>query len=192
MMACRYRDASADGQEPQKYSRVHLHVDMRLIASRSVHFSTSSWVAKTQSIRYSGKYTRQRNHFLRPGQGEDRRGEAYLVQYGELIDFLQNVGKDPSRLIFEDELTGLHNRRFLHSYFEHKVHWDRDDSFPISLLVVDIDLFKAINDTYGHEAGDEALKFVATLITEVAGENGYPGRFGGDCARQSLEKGEAM
>ncbi len=172
MMACRYRDASADGQEPKKYSRVHLHVDMRLIASRSVHFSTSSWVAKTQSIRYSGKYTRQRNHFLRPGQGEDRRGEAYLVQYGEL--------------------TGLHNRRFLHSYFEHKVHWDRDDSFPISLLVVDIDLFKAINDTYGHEAGDEALKFVATLITEVAGENGYPERFRGDCARQSLEKGEAM
>ena len=30
------------------------------------------------------------------------------MQYGELVDFLQNVGKDPSRLIFEDELTGLH------------------------------------------------------------------------------------
>jgi diguanylate cyclase (GGDEF)-like protein len=113
-------------------------------------------------------------------RAKDWRGESHLVQYGELIDFLQNVGKDPSRLIFEDELTGLHNRRFLHSYFEHKVHWDRDDSFPISLLVVDVDLFKAINDTYGHDAGDEALKFVATLIKEVAGENGYPVRFGGD------------
>ena len=102
------------------------------------------------------------------------------MQYGELIDFLQNVGKDPSRLIFEDELTGLHNRRFLHSYIAHKVHWDRDDSFPLSLLVTDVDLFKNINDTYGHDGGDEALVFIAGLFKEVAGDSGYPIRFGGD------------
>jgi diguanylate cyclase (GGDEF)-like protein len=102
------------------------------------------------------------------------------MQYGELIDFLQNVGKDPSRLIFEDELTGLHNRRFLLSYFEHKVHWDRDDQFPLSLLIADVDLFKAINDTYGHDVGDQALVFVASLLSEVAGIDGYPVRYGGD------------
>ena len=102
------------------------------------------------------------------------------MQYGELIDFLQNVGKDPSRLIFEDELTGIHNRRFLHSYIEHKVHWDSEDSFPLSLLVADVDLFKDVNDTYGHDGGDEVLVFVAGLLTEVAGDSGYPIRFGGD------------
>jgi diguanylate cyclase (GGDEF)-like protein len=102
------------------------------------------------------------------------------MQYGELIDFLQNVGKDPSRLIFEDELTGLHNRRFLLSYFEHKIHWDQDEHFPLSLLIVDVDLFKSINDTYGHDSGDQALAFVATLLKEVASDGGYPVRFGGD------------
>jgi diguanylate cyclase (GGDEF)-like protein len=102
------------------------------------------------------------------------------MQYGELIDFLQNVGKDPSRLIFEDELTGLHNRRFLLSYFEHKVHWDQDEHFPLSLLILDVDHFKDINDTYGHDAGDEALVFVAGLLRELAGPNAYPVRFGGD------------
>jgi diguanylate cyclase (GGDEF)-like protein len=102
------------------------------------------------------------------------------MQYGELIDFLQNVGKDPSRLIFEDELTGLHNRRFLLSYFEHKVHWDQDDGFPLSLLIADVDLFKTINDTYGHDVGDQALVFVASLLTEVAGADAYPVRYGGD------------
>ncbi len=102
------------------------------------------------------------------------------MRYGELIDFLQNVGKDPSRLIFEDELTGLHNRRFLLSYFEHKVRWDQDELFPLSLLILDVDLFKRINDTYGHDAGDEALKFIAALLKEIAGEEGYPVRFGGD------------
>ncbi len=102
------------------------------------------------------------------------------MQYGELIDFLQNVGKDPARLIFEDELTGLHNRRFLHSYFEHKVRWESEESFPLSLMVVDVDLFKEVNDTYGHDAGDEALNFVAGLLKEVAGETFFPVRFGGD------------
>ncbi len=102
------------------------------------------------------------------------------MQYGELIDFLQNVGKDPSRLIFEDELTGLHNRRFLLSYFEHKVHWDQEEHFPLSLLILDVDLFKSINDTYGHDAGDQALVFIAGLLKEVAGEDAFPVRFGGD------------
>ncbi len=102
------------------------------------------------------------------------------MQYGELIDFLQNVGKDPSRLIFEDELTGLHNRRFLLSYFEHKVHWDQDEHFPLSLLSLDVDLFKSINDTYGHDAGDEALVFIAGLLKEIAGQDAFAVRFGGD------------
>jgi len=102
------------------------------------------------------------------------------MQYGELIDFLQNVGKDPSRLIFEDELTGLHNRRFLLSYFEHKVHWDQDEHFPLSLLILDVDLFKSINDTYGHDAGDEALVFIAGLLKEIAGQDAFAVRFGGD------------
>ena len=48
------------------------------------------------------------------------------------------------------------------------------------MLVTDVDLFKDINDTYGHDGGDEALVFVAGLLKEVAGDSGYPIRFGGD------------
>jgi diguanylate cyclase (GGDEF)-like protein len=103
-----------------------------------------------------------------------------IVQYGELIDFLQHVGKDPSRLIFEDELTGIHNRRFLLSYLEHKVLWDTREEFPLSLLVIDLDRFKQINDTHGHEAGDQVLTWLATLLRETAGNEGLPVRYGGD------------
>jgi diguanylate cyclase (GGDEF)-like protein len=103
-----------------------------------------------------------------------------IVQYGELIDFLQHVGKDPSRLIFEDELTGIHNRRFLLSYLEHKVLWDTREDFPLSLLVIDLDRFKQINDTHGHEAGDQVLTWLATLLREIAGDEGLPIRYGGD------------
>ena len=102
------------------------------------------------------------------------------MRYKELINSLQNAGKDPSRLIFEDDLTGLNNRRFLLGYFEHNVRWEDDEHLPLSLALLDIDLFKTVNDTYGHDAGDEALVFVAGLLKEVVGQDGYPVRLGGD------------
>src|SRR2546426_1429485 len=102
------------------------------------------------------------------------------MQYEELITSLKQVGKDPSRLIFEDELTGIANRRFLLSYFENKVPWDALNGHTLSLLMIDVDYFKSINDTYGHQCGDQALMLVARLLTEVAGEECLPIRFAGD------------
>jgi diguanylate cyclase (GGDEF)-like protein len=102
------------------------------------------------------------------------------VQYQELINFLENVGKDPSRLVFEDELTGIHNRRFLLSYLEHKVRWKGEEDYPLSVLVIDLDRFKEVNDTHGHATGDQVLTWIAALLKEVAGEQGLPIRFGGD------------
>ena len=64
------------------------------------------------------------------------------MAYRDFVELLEHVGKDPSRLIFEDELTGIHNRRFLLSYLEHKVRWDSGLDFPLSLLIIDLDSFK--------------------------------------------------
>jgi diguanylate cyclase (GGDEF)-like protein len=96
------------------------------------------------------------------------------------VDFLKHVGKDPSRLVFEDELTGIHNRRYLRSYLEHQVHWDSPKEHPLSLLIIDLDHFKQINDTQGHDTGDQVLTWMAALLKEVAGETGIPIRFAGD------------
>jgi len=102
------------------------------------------------------------------------------MAYQDLLYFLQNVGKDPSRLIFEDELTSIYNRRFLLNYFEYKIPWDSLENHPVSLIMLDIDYFKQINDTHGHEGGDQALIFLASLLREVAGEAGLPIRYAGD------------
>jgi len=106
------------------------------------------------------------------------RGTSMLYQ--DLLYFLQNVGKDPSRLIFEDELTGIYNRRFLLNYFEYKIPWDFLENHPVSLIMLDIDYFKQINDTHGHAAGDQALIWLGTLLRKVAGESGLPIRYAGD------------
>ena len=102
------------------------------------------------------------------------------MKYEELLDFLQNIGKDPSRLIFEDELTGIYNRRFLLNYFQYKVPWDTLEANPLSLIMMDVDHFKQINDTYGHHMGDQALVWVGSLLKEIAGEENLAIRYAGD------------
>ncbi len=106
--------------------------------------------------------------------------ESRPSQYHELVDFLKHVGKDPSRLVFEDELTGIHNRRYLRSYLEHQVDWDSPKERLLSLLIIDLDHFKQINDTQGHDTGDQVLTWMAALLKEVTGEKGIPIRFAGD------------
>jgi GGDEF domain-containing protein len=67
------------------------------------------------------------------------------MEYKDLIYFLQHIGTDPSRLIFEDELTGIYNRRFLFNYFRHKVLWDSLEGQPLSLLMMDLDRYVGEN-----------------------------------------------
>lgn len=102
------------------------------------------------------------------------------MDYNELLNQLQIVGKDPSRLIFEDELTGLYNRRFLHNYFQQNIPWNALEDNPLSLLMMDLDHFKGINDSYGHHVGDQALIWLANLLREAAEDKYLPIRYGGD------------
>jgi diguanylate cyclase (GGDEF)-like protein len=101
-------------------------------------------------------------------------------QYVELVDFLKHVGKDPSKLVFEDELTGIHNRRYLRSYLEHKIDWESEKENRLTILIIDLDHFKQINDSQGHETGDQVLTWMAALLKDVAGDTGIPVRFAGD------------
>ncbi|MEW6544966.1 MAG: diguanylate cyclase [Nitrospirota bacterium] len=102
------------------------------------------------------------------------------MRYDDLVTSIQQLGKDPARLIYEDELTGLPNRRFLLACFEHRIRWEELDATPVSLLMLDVDFFKKINDTHGHDAGDRALVHVAQQLKAVAGEQWTPIRYAGD------------
>jgi GAF domain-containing protein len=71
-----------------------------------------------------------------------------------------------------DPLTGIYNRRYLDDTLEREVLRAKRKDTTISIIMVDIDLFKSINDSFGHEAGDTVLKAVAkSLKTGVRGED---------------------
>lgn len=80
-----------------------------------------------------------------------------------------------------DELTQLHNRRYLSERLPVEVAKAQSEESPLSLLMVDIDHFKKVNDTYGHLAGDYVLKEFASILNEhVSNEVGWMARFGGE------------
>lgn len=74
-----------------------------------------------------------------------------------------------------DSLTGLPNRRYLDQILQ-----ERDCTIPLTILHVDLDRFKDINDTYGHAAGDLILKNAAAALTSCAGPGDFIARIGGD------------
>ncbi len=102
------------------------------------------------------------------------------MKYQKLLYFLQNVGRDPSSLMLEDYLTGLKNRRYLLQYLKKNVDWKALEIHPVSLLMVDIDYFKRINDQYGSSVGDQALVHVTKILTTVSGKRGIPVLYAGD------------
>ncbi len=87
-----------------------------------------------------------------------------MKEYPHLLHFLEHSNTDPSRLIVQDELSGIYNRRFLRGYLQDEVQWDSLESEPVSLLKVELDHFKKINDTHGHDVGDQALIRVSELM----------------------------
>lgn len=95
-------------------------------------------------------------------------------------DRLRDNFKTGLEMAVTDELTGLYNRRYMSGHVETLVQGSADSGKPISFLIVDIDFFKAVNDTHGHDAGDEVLRqFAKRLSNNVRGVD-LACRYGGE------------
>ncbi len=97
----------------------------------------------------------------------------------QTLSFLSRLGASQEQAL-TDPLTGLHNRRFLVEELEREVARSSRNKSPVSLILLDIDNFKHVNDTYGHVAGDQALKHVATVMTHPLRRSSLICRYGGD------------
>jgi diguanylate cyclase (GGDEF)-like protein len=85
-----------------------------------------------------------------------------------------------SDLSVTDPLTQLHNRRFFEEYLVREINRLGREGDDLCLLVIDIDDFKALNDSYGHAAGDEFLKQIARSMNETVRATDLLARFGGE------------
>ncbi len=103
-----------------------------------------------------------------------------LLIFCSFIAYQSRNEKTSAEMALHDPLTGLYNIRYLYYRLtEAYTNLDRNRT-PLSLMIIDLDYFKKINDTYGHPAGDEVLKAVANAITKSRRINEIAARVGGE------------
>jgi diguanylate cyclase (GGDEF)-like protein len=93
---------------------------------------------------------------------------------------LETAQADLREMVITDPLTGTRNRRFFDEVIGRELQRHRRYRMPLSIVFVDIDHFKAINDTLGHETGDRVLREVALFLLRNIREADYVFRWGGD------------
>jgi two-component system chemotaxis family response regulator WspR len=101
-------------------------------------------------------------------------------QLEERIQELQAVRDELSRLVSTDSMTGLYSRRRWFELVATEFSRHRRYKRPLTLLMADLDLFKRINDTYGHDIGDEVIRQFAGVLRALGRESDLPGRIGGE------------
>ncbi len=93
-----------------------------------------------------------------------------VVQYQQHLEYQTQV----------DALTGLFNRRAFETKIEEEFERAKRYHKPLSLLILDIDNFKSINDTYGHHGGDAALVRISDTLRDKTRQSDFPCRYGGE------------
>lgn len=127
--------------------------------------------------------------------------EQYRLTYNELISKMSKLNdqivditrqlekknlqlsealKTIKKITNTDPLTGILNRRAFHKILKREISFARRHSLPLSFVMIDIDHFKRINDTYGHEMGDRILKRFARIIIKSIRHEDIFARFGGE------------
>lgn len=118
----------------------------------------------------------------------DPRAVANMVVLTACITVFSNVyevsrersEKELLKMAQTDFLTGLPNRSRIKVFFEHEKNRAAREQQPLSLLVIDLDHFKLVNDQFGHEAGDRALVFFADMLKQRLRATDLAGRLGGE------------
>jgi diguanylate cyclase (GGDEF)-like protein len=152
-------EEQGDFQGALKHSREHMRLYRKVYAKEHENKVRALEVLhRTHLAEHKAANEQQRNNELQ-----------------RALDELERLNQQTIAASLTDELTGLHNRRYL---INHVMTMLRDT--PFSLAVVDLDHFKRINDTYGHEGGDKVLREFAQLLKTQVREHDIVIRFGGE------------
>ena len=112
-------------------------------------------------------------------QAMDRRMHGRMLVWRDISERKQ-LESDLLRLARTDALTGLSNRRYFQERGEEEVLRARRYGRPLSLVMLDVDYFKCVNDAHGHEAGDRVLQALAVLLQDTLRATDHIGRLGGE------------
>ena len=105
--------------------------------------------------------------------------EELICRVNNTIEAMENINKI-ANFANRDFLTGVYNRRFFYSDVEEYVQIAEETNEPYAFAMIDVDYFKKINDTYGHDGGDKILKSIAKILNDNTKGSDIVARFGGE------------
>ena len=100
-----------------------------------------------------------------------------LHQAAELLESKAKKLEDSAK---RDPLTNIYNRGFLEISLSREFEMSKDTEWPLAVVMVDLDNFKNVNDTYGHECGDKVLKYAVSILEKCSRSSDTLYRYGGE------------
>jgi diguanylate cyclase (GGDEF)-like protein len=104
---------------------------------------------------------------------------GYIVTLTDITKYM-GIMQELNYLASKDALTGVFNRRYFFEHSSRELETCKRYKHPISMIILDVDFFKKINDNYGHQAGDAVLKKVAAICLDSIRSTDILGRYGGE------------
>ena len=155
---------------------------------RTIHETINSKTSRTKLLKLDGIFI-----LLSIASGKEAANwgvkKGFILQMEDVTEYIDHTKKEGEKtllleevqgLIYYDHLTDLLNRRFFDEKMPEVLIKSMADKSHLSILMIDIDQFKEINDKYGHQAGDLALKFVAGSMKSNSRKDDLVFRLGGD------------
>ena len=105
---------------------------------------------------------------------------AVIADHGRAVEAAQRLLRELREQTIRDPLTSLYNRRFLQDYLERELIRAKRERAPLALIMMDLDRFKRLNDSAGHQAGDQVLVQVGALLKRHVRGSDIACRYGGE------------
>jgi diguanylate cyclase (GGDEF)-like protein len=162
-----------------------IHVDDEGVSRRHAAIETRSDdssvrdLASTNGTWVEGDRIRERPFTLHDGT-RIRVGPVTILKYGVQDSVEQNFLSQLYQSATRDGLTGVYNKRFFLDQLRKELAWHKRHDQPLTLMFVDIDHFKRVNDTYGHQAGDDVLHQLAAELNRACRTEDILARYGGE------------
>ena len=153
--------------------RLGLHLDLRTAPLSDDRGTCIGWVVVARDVTES---LRQREELERQRAEAVAAGEALRDQ----LDLVERLRAELAEQAVRDPLTGLPNRRRMAGFLGAELPAALAAGLPVSVLMVDVDRFKGVNDTHGHATGDAVLVEMARVLAEGVGPGELAARFGGE------------
>lgn len=111
---------------------------------------------------------------------ENTHGDYSIIGAVQDISIIKSAEKKIFDMAYFDELTGLANRNYFHQQLEEQIKHAKRKEQKLAILYIDLDGFKEINDTWGHDRGDKYLKIIARKLKKILRDEDFIARLGGD------------